>query len=1121
MKLVALQLSQVTGKNNKSYDFSSKWTNLTPLTGINVEALATAIKIALLGGAVVGSSSLTVDCDGKLYRIDRKFDSKEVTVFEGDSPLYGAMEAEAFIADTFKLTPDALEKLLVVNDDTVKGFLGSDAERDACLTGLLDSLLPDRSLAEDNATLLAGDTAAKETELERKGQFDAASLNSIKSDMDNAALSKEHAENDLAALRERIAVGKKVDNAIKNLQAGTESMEGFIAGEDRVVECNEALEKSAEAEKLVGIIESRDKLHGEIESLEEEKKALSAALDKTVKSVESGRKSKAKLEEVVVHCLERLDEYKKILMQRIEEFDKEPAREALKAEIGTYFEDEEKQIAILTERNKQIDDEYAATEATYKELTEKIADIEKKYSAFVRHAVRDAAVLETSIQKTNAEIVEAHDNMEFCNARCNELVPDIKALKETTASGRETYNGMFAAVVGKYKTKEAAINANVIEKQSLVQAQIAVVNQEKESEAIEQKIAENLKTVSDYKEDLLALENAKKGIESYIEKVKDKNLILENEMLTVKSKLTYAKELGDLQYGERCPVCKKVVLDKVNNNDEEKYEKQLAKLSAELAKSKEAYAEYEGKYVRVIDKISSLTTNIAISNGYVDSLKASIQARKNNVADILAKHGAKDSAELTQRLYDAIGRGTQLQHLLDDMDALGSALSTQEANLALKEEQKKRIEEEDIPRYNALFEKLSAELNGYKTKLESIKESLGENSVLEEKTALEIMDDMSVAEKELETLGEQLAEKRDKLFALNTERGEVYKVLLLMSNRNKTVVVDGDECDYPHLVSKLLVRSTQEIIEEIRKSDEEVDKLKVELSATAAVLKKAEEAIPETEVKLKLLETDLKGKCDLYDVMQLTADESKKKIGVEDDADVAKYIISAEDVAALKEKMKKFYDDKAMVGGVVKQAQKFVEENHAYYEELEENLKKEAELKKSIEDLTQLIMYLTVKFEDGQQILEEVSELKSKIAFNKKRGRFYTEVIAALATNDTFADYIVKRASAKIAKLSADKYTLVKNGSAIELHNAMKNDSVIPTAKYTAEEKLLVKLVIGTTINATIVKIFNGEPLPFIIDIDGFDDKASARVLLNYSKRSPLVVNTGKELFRSLDKVSI
>ena len=95
-------------------------------------------------------------------------------------------------------------------------------------------------------------------------------------------------------------------------------------------------------------------------------------------SIAKGQKSVKDLEETLIHCLERLNELRKILYDKVSAvFSNEEYQDKIKKQLDAYFNKEAEELELLKNRKLIIKEELEALHASYKDISERIKQIRK------------------------------------------------------------------------------------------------------------------------------------------------------------------------------------------------------------------------------------------------------------------------------------------------------------------------------------------------------------------------------------------------------------------------------------------------------------------------------------------------------------------------------------------------------------------------------------------------------------------------------------------------------------------------------------------------------------------------------------------------------------------------
>lgn len=1112
MKPLILEIAGVGIRGNEVYDFRTKSSNLAAVISSGTANIRELLSFAIFGGGDSGRLTYTYELDGEEYTVVRNFSEKTATLSGADGVLAEDEAAvTAYISDKLGASKELFEAFSFIDRDACfDAFTGTDDARSAFIDSLLSVLSDDRSE-------VFGNKKAAEAELERllvkkelTGEYDADEAALIKNEIEKNNAKKDGLLEKLSLLEKQIADAEDTERLRAELQKAEDELAAIIANQGEIEACRTRLANSGRAENLYTLWEKKDEIEEEKTVVQQKADELNAEISDLEKIIEKGSVTKKDTEDAVVHCIERLAMLREVLYGRVEGF---ASDEKVAEEIEKIYAEEESNILVFTERKKTVDEEYKATELTYNELAEKYALIAP--SPDLKIAIREGAVVETAMRFIEEEMTALNLNIEKCNTRMSEIQPKTVQLKEDIADGKKLLTSLRKQFIGNARTKEDAINNAAVRKQELYTAHITALTNEKESEALEVKIQQNISGLNSYFEDMEALESAKQGLVDYISKIKDKLAVMESEILDTKSRFIYAEKINDIEFGEKCPVCRSVVLSKTDTEDEKKLSIKISKIQKEIDKGNGIIAEYDEKLLAVSNRMGELSARIRTSEAYIASLNESVDIRKNNISKILAQYGAEDTATLTKMLKEAIAHSNMLLKLGQDIYILEGTLLSQESCLEIYAEEIKRIEEVELPGYVAKFNALSVRLGEYKNVHEELEKLLGD------KTALEWTEELSIVEKEMATLEDSINEKREKMLSLLSEKEQLNDMLISMSNRDRIIRIDDEDCNYRQVIAKVLTREAAEIIAEIKKSDEEVEQLKVELTAIRRVLAKSENAQAAAKEALAEVEAVMAKQDAVIESIFAGGEEEAKALDVSDKEGVRALMLTEESKENMVIKIASFDEARAV-------AVKNIERIVALYDteaagegsDIEAMKEESVSVRKDIDTCLQANAELVVKRSELKEKALFLSRLKNETEKCRDRIKFLEDVCEVVESNAEFSKYLIKKTGKLIASLSSEKYALLFEGGELKLENKEKGKIIAP-AEFNTEEALLVALALGTQVYGTALEMTSKSgfsPAFFIKDAES--DKASARTLVSYCKnRQLLAVSSDKGFMKALDKV--
>jgi len=1103
MKPISLELSAVGLLGTKSFDFTTKAEGLALATGTPNE-VKEAFFLALFGAGDSGKLTFTFSDAGEVYTVIRDFSEEKASVQKnGMAVVEGIPQTNAFLTKFTGICKDAYSALFVIDrDEAVTTFSGDETAKNALIDKLFSIFSPGRDDVNEVKASVKEKFDKLTVKLELVDPVDQSEVLALKTDAEETAKEKTALESDIDALTDAKNKGIAAQADILALQKATAERDKLLSQKAGIEKLRTRCQSSGKADALNSMVKNREKLLAEKSSLDNRLKELAAQMEKSKLNLVNGEKAKTKMENELVHCMARIEELRKRLYGIFEE----NTCSGLKSETEKLFASEEKEISLLATKKKTIEKEYEATRAAYEEILNKLKTLE--ISQQTRVAIRDGAVLEMTMAKLDEEIAEVQTSLNACNTRLAEIEPEAKQLSDGIKSAKASVKEIKKILVKGHKTKEEAINAAVIAKQSLYQSHIFVATQEKEIEAIGKKIAENERGLARYYEDTAALSSAEKGLEAYVSQVKEKLSTLEKEMLSLKAEMLFHKELSDVEYGEKCPVCRSIVLYK-EETESAKTRQKYEKIAREYEKGSGVLAEYEDKRAQVANKMGELGARIKTSEAYINSLKSSIETRKDLIAKTLAQAGAKDSRELEDKLKDAISYSNSLTKLVAELAAAEGAVKAQEGSLGLLLEERKRLEEIELTRLNLRHNSLRAELNEVETGYKALAEFLGG------KSAIEWLNELILIEKQEDTLNEEAAEKRAKLLSLLEEKEQINSVLVQLSERNRKITVDGKPLDYFEVVTQCLSKQVKELINEIKLSEKEVEDLKVELTAVRRVYQKAEDSKKETENELSEAQS-------AKDFCEKALAELEKELAQSLDAlginlgEVEAMLLGEAEKASALDKIKDFDSKLALVEGEIAKLEETLAGSKAYADNLEANSALLSENRQRYAETCAKAAQIQAKREELAERALLIKQLKEQHAAAGERLKTLTELSESVTDNGSFLKYIDKKAAKLAAFVSGGKYSL-ENGALVNT----STDKAIKAGEGTAEERLIYALSYAASLYESFADMLGGKPYLLFPLKDKENDKQCAKALVNYTSRHNLIVLADKGFASSLNKVLI
>lgn len=418
-----------------------------------------------------------------------------------------------------------------------------------------------------------------------------------------------------------------------------------------------------------------------------------------------------------------------------------------------------------------------------------------------KKAFREALVLETSLagkkdflEKLNTEIEQANARITTLKEQINnnELLLLEEKAKTVDKLGRDiTYEQLYDE-----------LNENEKQKQALYRNQIIIANTEREISAVDNKIYENEEAQRSYIEDRNVLENAKNTLLGYIKKVNDKFSVIEEKLIALTAQKKYHDSIALSSYGDKCPVCKGVILEKSDFSKESiLIQKAYDDLIKDKQKANAIKLDYDSQLDKINIRLGELLCKINTSLNYLKSLKETKQAKLELIKKLLELSKVRSLSHLTEALDGAIKKVAITTNEFIEIKKFVLIEDTVKQSITDAENQIKKLEEEVLPKANSLKKQTKKDIDAFSKGLASLKQYLGEVT-LEEKSEeiTKIEENEDILNKKLDELNAKKAELYDKQLAREKEISailiETQQISAKIAMNNEMLTILNESADF-------------------------------------------------------------------------------------------------------------------------------------------------------------------------------------------------------------------------------------------------------------------------------------------------------------------------------------
>lgn len=1119
MKPLYLSIEGLEGKDKQSFDFTTRVASLAAICNQDTNELKELMALGFYGEGIQGKVELAYEYNGEEYVIKRNFDNNmaELSCRDGNVVCEGSDEVNSQINTHLKLNKKAFDKLVLIDRDNIyENFLQSAEIREQFVGQMLDELVTDKaeiSLIKQNLKEKYEKTKMQIEIIEEVSPKDLADL---KEEIKDKNVIKQDINNEIIVLHDSINKGKQAQQALDTLEKEITSLQKAQAKSMVIEELEEMLRKSDEAKIVSSLIERKQNIIERDQIFENRIKEIDAQINNDAPQIAKGEKTAKSLEEILIHCLERVKELRQILYTRVEGLNSdEKYCTSIKNKINNIYKQNDEEVVMLKKKKQDIVNELIAIEQSCSDINERIKEM--GLNADRKKAIREGAILETEIGKLIENITQTKSAIDECDNRMSTLKTDITKKEKEMAKNKAKLTDLHKMAVDNFKTREEALENAENALTDIHKYSILVTTYEQEVDAIDKKIEENKAGLKEYTEDLEVLNGAKEGLIGYIEKQKKYISSLENKLFHMTIDFNRVKQISELEYGQQCPVCNSVVLNKKDRNFRiDERQKDIDISMQDLSQEKQVLDEYLEKMQQINSRTGELSARIKISQAYISSLNESKMAKNNYIENALQKAGVKNSYKLSQKYNEIKEKVESLKKADENFVILNKEVLFEQATLDFLRNEYKKLEDQELPSIMQRHKNYIARLTECQKEYDSL------NKLLNGSTALDKLEEMALLEKEYDTLRNSLSEKKDKIELLQQEKDKVQEMIFILEARKRDINIKGNEYDYQTVIIKIIGESVGELLEELQKSEEEVDQVTTELSAVRKVLNNIKEKNNKNVGELVQISSRLSSDKEILSQIMTDYTGVMLTLRVDNTKDLRKLILTEERIDDIKEEINRYKSEIVLRSNNVERLQQILDENSEFLNQLEENEATVQVLTEKYEELTMKVASITIKRAEMKSRAKQLFALKEKVQKYEEKLKVLGEIVNLINENEDITNYIIKLSSKRLYSLSKGKYNLdTSDGELILLNNSQGGKKVDP-ARYSREEKMLVSLVLSTALHRTLIDMIGGEPFMLIFPLKEKEaNKDIAAALASYAKKKSLmVVADNKNILNELEKIN-
>lgn len=404
------------------------------------------------------------------------------------------------------------------------------------------------------------------------------------------------------------------------------------------------------------------------------------------------------------------------------------------------------------------------------------------------------------------------------------------------------------------------------------------------------------------------------------------------------------------------------------------------------------------------------------------------------------------------------------------------------------------------------YNKADEELKKLQRKYKSLEDILGGVN------ASDRLEELTLIEKESDTLEQELTEKRAKIDDLVNERNNLQQLIYIISSRRRNVKIGDVEYDNQDIIIKTIATSIGEIVEEIKESEKEAEEIKIEYSAVRKVIARMEKDIIIKKYEYENIKAKIASDENMLENFLSEFDEKLSILNIKNTKELKKAMLTEERKQDIREEIAAHNKALAIRTNNIERLQNIIDASVLDHKHLDENKASSLLLQEKYEDLGQKIASIVAKR------AEMKSRAKQKIFFKEKQTKYtekmqlLTEITNLLDKEGKLDEFIIKLSSKRLYALTKGKYNLDIIEGSMELLNNSKGGKVVEKSKYSVEEKLLISLVIGTSLHRTLIDMVGGETLMIIFPLK--EKETSSEIvteLATYAKKKSLMVVTENE----------
>ncbi len=1085
------------GQNDVIFDFEQINQTLTVAIGDYEKLFEESLFPAMFGlddekkaaVEIGGTYRLQFEDKEKLYTIERSYTQKTESV----SFSSGSKELEidvyyAIMANAIKRDPYLFHKLGFVSGDIV-GELANEG-----LVNYLSTIDHVENLIEQSYEEHQEKLSALEEKLVHLDNFN-----------DDATIGGRNAllelDRDIATLEASVDIISE-EIALEAAREEREAMaidtaEKFIELEEIESEMDTIYDIVVKSRKAKAILDmeanvvSAGDLRPELINSEGDVAIINAKVENLNQQIVRFADEQRKAEGEVIYYAEKLQELRGDIHGLVE-VTASGATGDVESEVSEYYEEFKNAKASYAERLKAVELERAALYEHISELEDRRNKI--NYPVAYRKAVIDAVTLEDRmvklaqiVEKEEAIIKDVEDDVTKKQAELEKLSQKAIDLEK---AGAELLNQL----VGDHKSKEERFNADNVLRNKLYSNHIIVADQLAEVKAIDEKIKKLEAGQQDFIEKRTKLNDAKVDVELHKAKLNKRLKQMEAKYNERIAENLYAQQIEALSYGDRCPICDGFVIKK---NAKLRFMK-MDDILADMQAIKQAIEEDDARIARVLLKLGAYMSATASGEAYINSLKDTKAKKLEMVASLCKECDVKDAAELTEKLRASIKaqqKATENLEFYHDLE--GRLASVLEAKSRVSFQIKKMVEI-DLSRHQKLLDETKASIR------EAVDEYRPVMKILGEGKGKDILPQLMVVDKELETIALDMESARKRLAATDKEKEDIAKTLAVFEGRDLPIGDNNENVNVAGLGAKVIARRLKAMTDEIKKYEDEYENAKVRFVAAKRVVDNYSQEKYALEKKLiqhNAVERAMGGGGEKISKLQEDIVQKLKEMGVSSTEELKEFVFDNEIENALEMIVNEYRGELYTVRSAVEKALEVITEEVVDIAELREQ---RSAVKEAISDLYQERATLKIALEMSEKndrVKEETErELKKTKANIRELDAIKSLVVDGKLDDIALFARIISAASANAFGMSKGAISLDLTSQGIQVVDNLHDASIVSEYDLTKYQSTVRKLALFAAIADTFDAILNSDTDVFFVLNDEDISVEFAELAVNFSR---------------------